>query len=441
MYRINNLIEKCKLILIKQYCNMFFKMYLNYKKVFQQLLIAIIVTLMIFSVNVNLMGYAQNFPNTIIRPMKSTIRYKPKYSNNEYKEIFPREKYYNQGEGTLLAYPKEAYAKLEFRNRGALLKPLVNVGPSGKTTHYFFPCSVMHGTITVGWSTRQKGDNGCQEGVIAYLPGYGKNKGKLQEPVKNSSYRRKSKQLEDGKDNLNKQVKISPTQDTTLILIESNENELVIDVLLGEIIVDEGVEPIPVISAKNRYVYDASSSRSTITQSPSNVVNDESVQKFLDPDGWSPEAQERISNFKLTSQVQLSDTVRQILELHNQCRAKVGVPPLIWSNEIESFAQEWADTSPSGHRSERRSYGENMAWGQSIKQMVGMWCDEEARYRENPESCLNSYEMGKTCLHFSQVVWNKTTEVGCGIGNDARYGRVLVCNYNPPGNYRGKRPF
>ncbi|MDY7012856.1 MAG: CAP domain-containing protein [Cyanobacteriota bacterium] len=36
--------------------------------------------------------------------------------------------------------------------------------------------------------------------------------------------------------------------------------------------------------------------------------------------------------------------------------------------------------------------------------------------------------------HYTQIVWRKTTQVGCGIsqagGND-----ILVCRYSPPGNF------
>ena len=442
MYRINQLLQQCKLILITLYCNMFSKVFYRYQKLCQWFLLVTIVISILFSGGTNFVGYAQDSPNTIIRPMKSTIRYKENDSDRA-KELSPQQSYTKQGKGIVLAYAGEAYAKLEFRKNQKQLTPLVTVGPSDKTTNYFFPCpAVKQGKITVGWSTRKEGYNGCQNNVVAYLPGYGKNKGKIQKTVENYSYRSKNKQLEDGRDNFNGQVKISQIQqDATLIRVESNDIQLVIDVLLGDITVDEGIEPIPVISAKNRYIYDASSGRSTITRSPSNVVNDSSVQKFLDPDGWSPEAQEMLSSFKLPSPIQLSETAKQILELHNQCRAKVSVPPLRWSSEIASFAQEWADRSPSGHRTDRRGYGENMAWGQTINQMVGMWCDEEPKYTENPNSCLNSYGSDKTCLHFSQVVWRKTTEVGCGIGSDSRYGKVLVCNYNPPGNYSGERPF
>jgi hypothetical protein len=38
------------------------------------------------------------------------------------------------------------------------------------------------------------------------------------------------------------------------------------------------------------------------------------------------------------------------------------------------------------------------------------------------------------------MVWSTTKEVGCGVARNSRR-EVWVCNYDPPGNYIGKRPF
>lgn len=135
--------------------------------------------------------------------------------------------------------------------------------------------------------------------------------------------------------------------------------------------------------------------------------------------------------------------IDQILETHNQWRKKVGVPPLKWSPTLANYAQEWAEKLLRENKFEHRQdspYGENLASasGQQLspQRVVDMWGDEVQFYNYNNNSCTP----GEMCGHYTQVVWKSTTEVGCGMArNDGR--EVWVCNYNPPGNYVGQRPY
>jgi hypothetical protein len=219
MYRIDQLLQKCKLTMINLYFNTVLSFIFRCKKIFQRFLIATIISMLFFG-GINFVGYAQALPSTRIRPMEPTILYK-RNESDQGKKLSPKKPYPTQGRGMLVAYAGEAYANLEFWNNQTLLEPLVTVGRSDKTTSYFFPCSaVKQGRITVGWSTRKEGSNKCQNNVIAYLPGYGKYKTNLHQSVKNYSYSIKNKQLEDGRDHLNGKVEISPIQDGTLILVD-----------------------------------------------------------------------------------------------------------------------------------------------------------------------------------------------------------------------------
>ncbi|NET40232.1 MAG: hypothetical protein F6K19_51255 [Cyanothece sp. SIO1E1] len=46
-----------------------------------------------------------------------------------------------------------------------------------------------------------------------------------------------------------------------------------------------------------------------------------------------------------------------------------------------------------------------------------------------------------SCYHYTQVVWRRTNKLGCGIADHRRLGKIVVCNYDPPGNFLGQRPY
>ena len=74
------------------------------------------------------------------------------------------------------------------------------------------------------------------------------------------------------------------------------------------------------------------------------------------------------------------------------------------------------------------------------------WYDEIADYDYEHRSCTSA------CGHYTQVVWATTTTLGCGTkrcGADTNAGvalggretTILVCNYAPPGNTAGQKPY
>jgi pathogenesis-related protein 1 len=130
-----------------------------------------------------------------------------------------------------------------------------------------------------------------------------------------------------------------------------------------------------------------------------------------------------------------------MLDAHNAIRARVGVPPLVWSDQLSLVAQDWANpliaTGSFGHRPNNR-YGENLyaisGGTASPALVVGYWAREARGYDIRSNTCSG------VCGHYTQIVWGTTRTVGCAVASDRRR-EVWVCNYDPPGNIIGYRPY
>jgi pathogenesis-related protein 1 len=134
---------------------------------------------------------------------------------------------------------------------------------------------------------------------------------------------------------------------------------------------------------------------------------------------------------------------QQMLTAHNQWRSRYKVPALTWSPQLANYAQEWANKLVRENRFQHRPnprYGENLAWasGQRLRpsQVVNMWGNEVKDYNYASNTC----KPGAMCGHYTQIVWRDSKQVGCGVarGNGQE---IWVCNYNPPGNYIGRKPY
>jgi pathogenesis-related protein 1 len=155
-------------------------------------------------------------------------------------------------------------------------------------------------------------------------------------------------------------------------------------------------------------------------------------------------------------------TAAAVLAAHNAARAAAtpapspALSPLSWSASAAAAAQAWADGCSWQHDPALGSLG----MGQNIyaagssspsvsaspAQVVGAWVSEAADYDYAAGSCA----AGKVCGHYTAVVWRSTTAVGCGhrvchasspFGSQFPHWDYWVCNYVPPGNYGGQRPY
>ncbi|KAH8498627.1 hypothetical protein H0E87_017527 [Populus deltoides] len=84
-------------------------------------------------------------------------------------------------------------------------------------------------------------------------------------------------------------------------------------------------------------------------------------------------------------------------------------------------------------------YGENLAKGSGSftgTAAVNLWVAEKPCYDYASNSCV-----GGQCLHYTQVVWRNSVRVGCARVKCTNGWWFVSCNYDPPGNYIGERPY
>lgn len=144
----------------------------------------------------------------------------------------------------------------------------------------------------------------------------------------------------------------------------------------------------------------------------------------------------------------------QFLTYHNEKRAEVGVGPLQWSTDLAREAQAWADHIAETGRFEHRprqgsnatQHGENLAAGSgggyTVLSAAAAWYDEKKLYPPGSPVTQGSYQQTG---HYTQMVWRGTNLLGAGtaIGKSGqlRGWIIVVCNYDPAGNFLGQKPY
>ncbi|KAG6554282.1 hypothetical protein Mapa_004198 [Marchantia paleacea] len=135
----------------------------------------------------------------------------------------------------------------------------------------------------------------------------------------------------------------------------------------------------------------------------------------------------------------------QYVDPHNAARREVNVPDLKWDQDLAQFAQNYANSQASKNdcrlTHSDSSYGENLYWTSANSSppsdAVAAWVDEKKDYFISSNSCNE----GKVCGHYTQVVWKSSQRVGCASASCPGGGTFVGCNYDPPGNYVGQKPY
>ncbi|XP_004624495.1 peptidase inhibitor 16 [Octodon degus] len=147
------------------------------------------------------------------------------------------------------------------------------------------------------------------------------------------------------------------------------------------------------------------------------------------------------------------DEKQLMVQLHNLYRTQVSPPAsdmlqMRWDPELAAFAKAYAQKCVWGHNKDRGRRGENLFAitdeGLDLPLAVEEWHHEREHYNFSAAVCAT----GQMCGHYTQVVWSKTERIGCGShfcetlqGVEETNIHLLVCNYEPPGNVKGQRPY
>ncbi|KAD0092168.1 hypothetical protein R6Q59_020755 [Mikania micrantha] len=130
---------------------------------------------------------------------------------------------------------------------------------------------------------------------------------------------------------------------------------------------------------------------------------------------------------------------------HNAARKEIGLDPVTWDPTVAKFAESYANKRKADCalvHSHNPKYGENIAFGYgglgfSGLDAVKLWVNEKADYNYESNSC----KPFKMCGHYTQVVWRKSIRIGCARVRCLNNAYFVTCNYDPPGNYIGEKPY
>ena len=170
----------------------------------------------------------------------------------------------------------------------------------------------------------------------------------------------------------------------------------------------------------------------------------------LSPQASAAEVAENGNSTAVPSQI--GSYQQQFLQAHNEARAAAGLPPLTWNFTLQLDSGRYANelrnrcsTRPLYAWGTDGIYGRNLYKGTDKRRIpaeaVAAWVGEGHWYDRKNNRCTAPED--QSCEEYKQVVWRATTQVGCG----RRFCRasfnttVAVCEYYPPGNINGQRPY
>ena len=145
------------------------------------------------------------------------------------------------------------------------------------------------------------------------------------------------------------------------------------------------------------------------------------------------------------------EDIDQALLIHNNARSEVGVSALKWSTELSKDASEWAaqmakeDRMYHSENEDRPNQGENLFYTTArdsltpARKASQLWYEEIELYTYSPilSGENDFYAIG----HYTQMVWNNTTEVGMAMAVSSSGKTYVAARYSPQGNFVGQYPY
>lgn len=150
--------------------------------------------------------------------------------------------------------------------------------------------------------------------------------------------------------------------------------------------------------------------------------------------------------------------LHQFIDEHNVYRQNTNppatnMPAVGWDASLANSAQAWAAQCIWAH-SGTPNVGENLYATTNRysnpaqyppKTAVDAWGSEGVDYTFSTNTCAS----GHICGHYTQIVWASSTTIGCAFQDCptiqglpwANGGTITVCQYKPPGNFVGQRPY
>lgn len=141
---------------------------------------------------------------------------------------------------------------------------------------------------------------------------------------------------------------------------------------------------------------------------------------------------------------------QQYVNAHNAARRRATpapnppLPDVTWDAAAADFAKAGADSCVFSHR-QQNQYGENLfaaTTETSPTEIVDAWDSEKAFYTYATGACT------QVCGHYTQVVWRSSVRLGCAtrrctVNSPFNAGTwfLTACNYAPPGNVVGQKPY